>query len=431
METKDDREILVEAPRAMGKSEHINDVIIIPYIPYIPEEPKGEVKHEPEPNPDLLNIFTEFSRDITLDDIDAPEIKKEVIKLYALLKRIYISLGKEFTMPKYKFEQIYKVYKDLEKKTIEDIKIKQDRLTEIDRIIKKKEKSLDLENVEETLKALDSKEINDLYDEKTKILLTLKVKNAQRDSYKSTSTFAFANDKRFKDAYSIVQFALEIMTILYATIVLNKREEALAEVLKEHDDETVEKVEACIDNIIRLLDTEYNMIDLMEGKMESISQKVDFFRNGTSLAILKMSELFGFDMVDPNLNLDEEEKNKLIVKQGAIRLRKLITDADPEVRLAVDEKKSIGEILKLYDMYSGLDIADSMKSVTDMDKTSKEFTVKHKIPQLEKLADIMFKPMSEDEDTRNKEISTMRKLWVTVVFSLTTAGTVELIPYLI
>lgn len=456
---KDEEYVTVEMPRGLGKSTDISEEAIERFKKETPEgmvhielgppaEKESDYNHfsskeeEPAEMINLQDILVELSKDYTLDNLNYPPIKLNMLRAIGVIKNISLDNKEEIVMNDDDWKRFYNnmtSYVNYINKGLDDVKA----------IIKAKQAEFNMAKTKLHGQHEDVKVIEDIIGPIETEIVNLKEREEKLSkelfSMKSLKTQVFAREKKFNRMFAHVQRTLTLAVLLKERI--DGKTEILDTFCKDHDEDTKQKLAGYLDAIINddylLKDVEEKDLaddykHLTENSLDEQMEQAGYFRQLATSTMFKLAEMFNWSIVVPdgvkeqnndgksdNKKLTETERENLMIGQISKKLMNVVNGTAPESKkFTKEDRNKIYDFIKFTDIFIGYGMENLVNSSTGIVEEFKKAAVQAKIPKINLLADIAFKDMDRIDNYKHR-------LMAALLFSVCKLDTLPIIFYMI
>ena len=420
----------IEMPRGLGKTEEIADAVVV-----------GEEEKDVEMI-NLQDILVELSKDYTLDNLNYPPIKLNMLRAIGVIKNISLDNKEEIVMNDDDWKRFYNnmtSYVNYINKGLDDVKA----------IIKAKQAEFNMAKTKLHGQHEDVKVIEDTIGPIETEIVNLKEREEKLSkelfSMKSLKTQVFAREKKFNRMFAHVQRTLTLAVLLKERI--NGKTEILDTFCEDHDEDTKQKLAGYLDAIINddylLKDVEEKDLaddykQLTENSLDEQMEQAGYFRQLATSTMFKLAEMFNWSIVIPdgvkeqnndgkseNKQLTETERENLMIGQISKKLMNVVNGTAPESKkFTKEDRNKIYDFIKFTDIFIGYGMENLVNSSTGIVEEFKKAAVQAKIPKINLLADIAFKDMDRIDNYKHR-------LMAALLFSVCKLDTLPIIFYMI
>lgn len=447
---KDEEYVTVEMPRGLGKSTDISEALKkVDEVSEMYNKSETDFNnfshYKEEENVEMINlqdILVELSKDYTLDNLNYPPIKLNMLRAIGVIKNISLDNKEEIVMNDDDWKRFYNnmtSYVNYINKGLEDIKT----------IIKAKQAEFNMAKTKLHGQHEDVKVIEDTIGPIETEIVNLKEREEKLSkelfSMKSLKTQVFAREKKFNRMFAHVQRTLTLAVLLKERI--NGKTEILDTFCKDHDEDTKQKLAGYLDAIINddylLKDVEEKDLaddykQLTENSLDEQMEQAGYFRQLATSTMFKLAEMFNWSIVVPdgvkeqnndgksdNKKLTETERENLMIGQISKKLMNVVNGTAPESKkFTKEDKNKIYDFIKFTDIFIGYGMENLVNSSTGIVEEFKKAAVQAKIPKINLLADIAFKDMDRIDNYKHR-------LMAALLFSVCKLDTLPIIFYMI
>lgn len=446
---KDEEYVTVEMPRGLGKSTDISEALKkvdeVAEIYNKSEKDFNNFSGKEEENAEMINlqdILVELSKDYTLDNLNYPPIKLNMLRAIGVIKNISLDNKEEIVMNDDDWKRFYNnmtSYVNYINKGLDDVKA----------IIKAKQAEFNMAKTKLHGQHEDVKVIEDTIGPIETEIVNLKEREEKLSkelfSMKSLKTQVFAREKKFNRMFAHVQRTLTLAVLLKERI--NGKTEILDTFCEEHDEDTKQKLAGYLDAIINddylLKDVEEKDLaddykQLTENSLDEQMEQAGYFRQLATSTMFKLAEMFNWSIVVPdgvkeqnndgksdNKKLTETERENLMIGQISKKLMNVVNGTAPESKkFTKEDRNKIYDFIKFTDIFIGYGMENLVNSSTGIVEEFKKAAVQAKIPKINLLADIAFKDMDRIDNYKHR-------LMAALLFSVCKLDTLPIIFYMI
>lgn len=418
-------ELIVEAIDKSKEADDVDEFITAPMHVGQPESVK-------ETSSDRINVedlMLSLSKDYSLDGLNYPELKKNIIRAFGTIKNIVIDNNDNVEMTKEDWDRFHSnlsKHVELLSKKIEDLK-------QIDKI---KTKELNILKSRLGGKHEDIKDVEDKVGPAEIEIANIRIKienlNKEWRNIKNIRTQVFAKEKKYNRMFKHVQLMLALCVMLKERF--NNKSDLLSEFCSNHDENTKKKLEEYLDLIIKdeLLDKHSEnddslieeLFEFTENSLDEKKEEAEYFKNLAISTMFKIAEMFGWDIpIRPND--DNPEADNLVVSQISKKLANVVNGTAPESnKFNAEDKAKLKDIIMFTDIFIGQGLEKMVESTKTLSDDFKRNILKFRLKQMSILGKAMFKDVDISDDKKNRLMSA-------IVLSLCKLDTMSIVFYLV